>query len=70
VIVVTSDFHGGRVKKVFEAVFADTGDFISLGFENSESHLTENQTAREARAESQMLAKFDADLERHLAMKW
>jgi 5S rRNA maturation endonuclease (ribonuclease M5) len=71
VVVVTSDFHGSRVQRVFEAVFEDCRhSFIALSFANAPATLTEAQVAREARAETQMLAKFDADLQRHLAMTW
>ncbi len=70
VVVITSDFHGARVEKVFRAVFDDCKHFIVLLFANAPATLTEAQKAREARAESQMLAKFDADLLRHQAMTW
>jgi hypothetical protein len=58
------------VKRVFEAVFDDCKQFVALSFANAAATLTESQVAREARAETQMLAKFEADLQRHLAMTW
>eukprot|EP01103_Thecamoeba_quadrilineata_P012790 TRINITY_DN3386_c0_g1_i1.p1 TRINITY_DN3386_c0_g1~~TRINITY_DN3386_c0_g1_i1.p1 ORF type:complete len:131 (+),score=28.70 TRINITY_DN3386_c0_g1_i1:290-682(+) len=70
VIIITSDFHAERVKRVFEAVFDDCKDFISLSVEGAEATLTEEQKAREARAEAQMMAKLEADFQRHLAMTW
>jgi 5S rRNA maturation endonuclease (ribonuclease M5) len=70
VLVITSDFHGERVRRVFEAVFDDCKCFIALSFANATATLTDAQKAREARAEAQMLAKFEADLQRHLAMTW